>query len=97
MTRIYRHPVNGITWIERGTNVPVLVLPDHGEPLWRWQTPEPSTLIYDDELHAVENETIDAERERLRTGLVTAVAGSDIAATAKATVRKIIGEVFGPP
>lgn len=98
MTRIYRHTVNGITWIERGTGTPLIVISDHGSGVdFRWDPPPTSTLIYDDELPAVEHETIDAERERLRAALVDQVAGSDITATTKATVRKIIGEVFGPP
>lgn len=98
MTRIYRDMPAGMTWIERGAGTPLIEMSDHGDRVeHRWAAPDPSTLIYDDELHAVEAEQLDAQRERLRVALVDQVAGSDITATAKATVRKIIGEVFGPP
>jgi hypothetical protein len=93
MTRVYRNVPNGITWIERGSNVPVLALPDHGDPVWRWMTPDVSHLVYDDELHAVETETIDEERSRLRAALIEAVAESKIPAVSKSDVRKLIEEV----
>ena len=98
MTRIYRNAVRGLTWIERGAGTPLVVVSDHGDRVeYRWAPPAAEVPVWDDELHAVETEQLDAQRERLRTALVDQVAGADIAATAKATVRKIIGEVFGPP
>lgn len=98
MTRVYRDVPTGTSWIERGAGTPLVVVSDHGDRVeHRWAPPDASTLVYDDELHTVEGEQLDAQRERLRTALVDQVAGADITATAKATVRKIIGEVFGPP
>lgn len=98
MTRVYRDAVAGVTWIERGSGPPFIELADHGErTVTRWRAVDPSMLIYDDELHAVESEQLDDQREQFRTALVAAVAGSDIPATAKSTVRKIIGEVLGAP
>jgi hypothetical protein len=88
VTRVYRDVVAGVTWIERGTGTPLTVVRDHGDSIeHQWHRPEPDTLIYDDELHAVESEGIDTERERIRTE----VDASSLPATAKATVRKIIG------
>ena len=98
VTRVYRNSITGTTWIERGAGTPLVVVSDHGDRVeYRWAPPDVSTLVHDDALDAVEREQLDAQRERLRTALVDQVAGADIAATAKATVRKIIGEVFGPP
>lgn len=98
MTRVYRNVPNGITWVERGANTPVLALPDHGDPVWRWMVPDVSTLVYDDELHAVENETID---EHVRIALdadhrriIELVAASKIPAVTKSEIRKLIGEVI---
>lgn len=98
MTRVYRDAPTGATWIERGAGTPLVLVSDHGDRVeHRWAPPDVSTLVYDDALDAVETEQLDDQRERLRAALVDQVAGADITATAKATVRKIIGEVFGPP
>jgi hypothetical protein len=92
VTRLYRNPVAGVTWIERGPGTPLIVISDHGSGVdFQWGTPDANSLIYDDELHAVETEQLDAAVSAERARIRNAVAGSDIAATAKSTVRKIIG------
>ena len=95
MVRVYRSARTGTTWIERGTGAPLIVVPDHGDPGYQWITPNMLDLVYDDELHASrgphgENDHLTDARARL----VKAVAESTIPATAKAEVRKIIGEVI---
>lgn len=92
MTRVYRDPVAGVTWIERGTGGPVLIVTDHGAPPFdqQWHAPDLSTLVYDDELHGVENDHLTDTRDRL----IKAVAESDLAATVKARVRSMITEVI---
>lgn len=91
MVRVYRDQPLGMTYVERGSGGPVLRVPDHGEADQLWNPPPSSLLVYDDELHEVENETLSAARERL----IRAVgASADLPATAKATVRKIITEVI---
>lgn len=91
--RVYRDPISGTTWIERGAGSPVIAIADHGDEITRqWHGPSVGALVYDDELHAVEHETTDeavsVERRRIRD----LVAAAQIPAPAKATVRKIIGE-----
>ena len=90
MTRVYRSPRTGTTWIERGPGAPLIVVPDHGDPGYQWITPNTLDLVYDDEHHAAQNDHLTEVRDRL----IKAVAESGIAATAKAEVRKIIGEVI---
>lgn len=92
MTRLYRNPVAGVTWIERGPGTPLIVISDHGSGVdFQWGTPDPNSLIYDDELHAVETEQIDAAVSAERTRIRDEVAASTLPAPAKSTVRKIIG------
>ena len=94
MTRIYRDVIAGATWIERGTGTPICAIDDHGAGVgWQWKAPDPGLLVYDDTLHAVENETIDAALADERKRITDAVTASSVPATAKATIRKIIGEV----
>ena len=90
MTRVYRDQPLGITYVERGTGGPLLVLADHGDPDWQWASPNLSTLVYDDELYAVENDHLTEVRDQL----LQAVGELDIAATAKSRVRTVIGEVI---
>lgn len=91
MTRIYRNVIAGVTWIERGTGTPLIVITDHGDQVQHaWNPPELGTLIYDDELHETERETIDAALLTERTRIRSEVAASSLPAPAKATVRKII-------
>jgi hypothetical protein len=93
VTRIYRDTVTGVTWIERGTGTPLVVIHDHGSGVnYQWQPPTMGALVYDDELFAVENETIETALLTERTRIRDAVAASTLPAPAKATVRKIIGE-----
>lgn len=90
MTRVYRSPRTGTTWIERGTGAPLIVVPDHGDPGYQWVTPNTLDLVYDDELHAVENDHL----TEVRNQLLKAVGESKIPPTSKADVRRIIGEVI---
>ena len=91
--RIYRDVTAGVTWIERGTGVPLIVASDHGSGVgYEWRVPDPQTLIYDDEHHVVEHEQLDDARDRL----IKAVAESKISPTAKSDVRRIIADVLGP-
>lgn len=96
MTRIYRHVMAGVTWIERGTGTPLIVVSDHGnEVAHSWTIPELGTLVYDDDLHETERETIDAAVLSEQIRIRDQVAASTIPAVAKSTVRKII-EGEGP-
>lgn len=90
MTRVYRDQPLGITYVERGSGGPVLRVPDHGEADHLWNPPPLSLLVYDDELHAVDNDHLTEVRDRL----LKAVGESKIPPTSKAEVRKIIGEVI---
>lgn len=90
MTRVYRNVVAGVTWIEHGASTPLLAVPDHGEASHQWGRPDPSTLVYDDEIGQTENDLIDEMRDRL----LALVGGSKIPPTAKSDVRQIIGQVF---
>ena len=44
---------------------------------FQWGTPDANSLIYDDELHAVETEQLDAAVSAERARIRNAVAGSD--------------------
>lgn len=89
--RIYRDATAGVTWIERGTGTPLVVVNDHGAGAgYEWRTPDPQTLIYDDEIGAVEHSHLDGVRDRL----IKAVAESKIPPTAKAEMRELITTVL---
>lgn len=91
--RVYRNVITGTTWIERGTGTPLIVIPDHGGTTGQqWAAPDSNLIVYDDELHAVERETIDAALVTERNRIRDQVAASTIPAVAKSTVRKIIEE-----
>lgn len=91
--RVYRDVPSGVTWIERGSGGPMIVIDDHGSGVsYQWNPPELGTLVYDDQLHEVEHETIKAALLSERIRIRDAVVASTIPAPAKATVRKIIGE-----
>lgn len=87
--RIYRSPLAGITWIDRGGG-PVTAYPDHGEPSVQWTPPPVDLVVYDDDAHTGEDAVLAAARDRL----TEAVGGSDLPAPAKAKVRAIIAEVL---
>jgi hypothetical protein len=91
MTRVYRDPVNAITWVQRGDGSPLVAVPDHGDPEFRWRIPDPSTLVYDDVIGQTENDHLDDVRDRL----LAAVGTSKIPPTSKADVRAIVADVFG--
>ena len=91
MTRVYRDPANAITWVERGEGSPLVAVPDHGDPEFRWRVPDPSTLVYDDTIGQTENDHLDDARDRL----LAAVGSSKIPATVKHEVRGMIVEVLG--
>lgn len=88
--KIYRDVPNGITWIERGAGGPLVALPDHGDPEFRWTIPSPDLIVYDDELHAVEHDHLDDARDRL----ITAVGGSDLPPTVKSRVRQLVTDTM---
>jgi hypothetical protein len=91
MTRVYRDATNGITWLQRGEGAPLVAVPDHGDPEYRWRIPDPSTLVYDDKIGQTENDHLDDARDRL----LAAVGASKIPATVKHEVRGMIVEVLG--
>jgi hypothetical protein len=91
MTRVYRDVPNAITWLQRGDGSPLVAVPDHGDPEFRWRIPDPSTLVYDDEIGQTENDQLDAARDRL----LAAVGASKIPPTAKHEVRGLIVEALG--
>jgi len=91
MTRVYRDPVNAITWVQRGDGSPLVAIPDHGDPEFRWRIPDPSTLVYDDVIGQTENDHLDDARDRL----LAAVGSSKMPPVAKAEARALIAEVLG--
>jgi hypothetical protein len=91
VTRVYRDAANGITWLQRGEGAPLVAVPDHGDPEYRWRIPDPSTLVYDDKIGQTENDHLDDARDRL----LAAVGASKIPATVKHEVRGMIVEVLG--
>jgi hypothetical protein len=91
MTRVYRDPVAGVTWVERGAGSPLLAVPDHGEAQHQWSRPDARALVYDDEIGQTENDQLDAARDRL----LAAVGASKIPPTAKHEVRGLIVEALG--
>ena len=90
MTRVYRDPVNAITWVQRGDGSPLVAVPDHGDPEFRWRIPDPSTLVYDDAIGQTEEDHLTDVRDRL----LAAVGSSKIPPTSKADVRTIVADVF---
>jgi hypothetical protein len=93
VTRVYRDQSVGITYVERGRGAPAVFVPDHGDPDYRWEIPTRAGMVYDDELHACENEALDDARDRLND----LVGKSKLPATIKAEVRKMISAVLGGP
>lgn len=104
MTRVYRAPDTGLTFIERGTGGGIVIIPDHGGPgdvLFRFRPVDETdgaTLVHDDEgrLAAGEYAADAADRmDQIIERIIEAIAAAKIPAPVKAELRRAIDDARG--
>lgn len=104
MTRVYRAPDTGLTFIERGTGGGIVIIPDHGGPgdvLFRFRPVDETdgaTLVHDDEGRTVSAEYAADTADRMDQiidQIIEAIAAAKIPAPVKAELRRAVDDARG--
>jgi hypothetical protein len=105
MTRIYREPGAGMTYVERGAGGGgVIIVPDHGGPgdvIFRFRPVDESdgaTLVHDDEQRSVSAEyaaDVADRMDQILERIIGAIAAAKIPAAAKAELRGAVDDARG--
>ena len=89
--KVFRDDGAGVTYLHRDEGSPVVVIPDHGEVMYRWRPVPPELLRYDTAAGVVAGDALAVIREKLIGGVV----GSKATGPVKADLRALIEDVIG--
>lgn len=88
--KIFRDDGAGVTYLHRDEGSPVIVIPDHGEVMFRWRPVPPELLRYDTAAGVVAGDALAAMREKLISGVIDSKATGPV----KSDLRELIEDVI---
>jgi hypothetical protein len=88
--KMYRDDVAGVTFLVRDEGSPVIVVPDHGEVVFRWRPIPPELLRYDSAAGVVAGDQLAIIREKLISGVVESKATGPIKADLRALIEDVV-------
>jgi hypothetical protein len=88
--KIFRDDAAGVTYLIRDEGSPVIVIPDHGEVMFRWRPVPPELLRYDSAASTPAGDTLATMREKLISLIIDSKATGPIKAELRAAVEDVI-------
>lgn len=88
--KIYRDDAVGVTYLIRDEGSPVIVIPDHGEVMFRWRPVPPELLRYDSAAATPAGDVLAVMREKLIAMIVDSKATGPVKADLRAAVEDVI-------
>jgi hypothetical protein len=88
--KVYRDDADGKTYLVRDEGSPVIVIPDHGEVMFRWRPVPPELLRYDSAAGVVPADQLATMREKLISGVVDSKATGPIKADLRALIEDVV-------
>jgi hypothetical protein len=88
--KIYRDDADGKTYLVRDEGSPVIVIPDHGEVMFRWRPVPPELLRYDSAAGIMAGDMLATMREKLISGVVDSKATGPIKADLRALIEDVV-------
>lgn len=88
--KIFRDDAAGVTYLHRDEGSPVIVIPDHGEVMFRWRPVPPELLRYDTAAGPATGAALAAMREKLISGVVDSKATGPVKADLRALIEDVI-------
>ena len=88
--KIYRDDAAGVTYLHRDEGSPVIVIPDHGEVMFRWRPVPPELLRHDTATGDQLGDTLAAMREKLISGVVDSKATGPVKADLRALIEDVL-------
>ena len=87
--KIFRDDAAGVTYLHRDEGSPVIIVPDHGEVMFRWRPVPPELLRYDSatDLYTTPVATM---REKLISGVIDSKATGPVKADLRALIEDVI-------
>ena len=89
--KVFRDDGAGVTYLHRDEGSPVVVIPDHGEVMYRWRPVPPELLRYDTAAGVVAGDALAVIREKLIGGVVDSKATGPVKADLRALIEDVIG------
>ena len=88
--KIFRDDGAGVTYLHRDEGSPVIVIPDHGEVMFRWRPVPPELLRYYTAAGVVAGDVLGAMRQKLIDGVVDSKATGPVKADLRALIEDVI-------
>lgn len=88
--KIYRDDVAGVTYLRADEGAPVIIVPDHGEVMFRWRPVPPELLRYDSAAGVVAGDVLATMREKLINSVIDSKATGPIKADLRALIEDVI-------
>jgi hypothetical protein len=88
--KIYRDDGAGMTYLRADEGSPVIIVPDHGEIMFRWRPVPPELLRYDTAAGVVLGDQLTTMREKLISGVVDSKATGPIKADLRALIEDVV-------
>lgn len=88
--KIFRDDGAGVTYLHRDEGSPVIVIPDHGEVMFRWRPVPAELLRYDTAAGIMAGDVLAAMREKLISGVIDSKATGPVKSDLRALIEDVI-------